>query len=260
MSGKASHWATFGVRLYYFLGFSYYVYQWFLYAGGVGLIAAAFAYALGSPALWLIVAVIASILSLIFGLTIFFLSVRKRYKSANPGLKILSSRTVYRILPSDTYIYDRELEVIAAFDGVDHFTHSFGWTGEGQVAASAGGGGRAELAIDNKSTRQKLRVYFDRPRRKRDQFKVAYRLEMQDAGKKARNFVRTTINEKTRLLDLEIEFPAEQCPDTYKLAIYMSDIAEIPVFEEVLPINRQDHKVKWTVHKPRFDYNYCVSW
>jgi hypothetical protein len=257
---RSSHWASWGVRIYYALGFSYYFYQWFLVGGGVGLAITAASYVYGSGVFLVVTAAAVSVILIIIGLVIFILNVRKRYKGANPGLKLLSSRTTYRILPNHEFEYTRELEVAAAFDGVDHFTHSFGWSGEGEIRALAPNGYRAELIDDDRSTDKKLRVYFDRPHRKREKFKFHFTLAMTDTGNKARNFFRVTIHEKVRHLDCEVEFSADACPAKYKQAIYMSLASEIPVYEEELAIQREEHKILWPIPKPRFDYNYCITW
>ncbi|MGA8652765.1 MAG: hypothetical protein WB677_19500, partial [Xanthobacteraceae bacterium] len=89
MGGGASKW----VRLYYLLGLSYYIYHWFLIGGGVGLLVALGTYSYGSAIIYTVVAAILSLALIALGTTIFV-----GYKGSNPGLKLLSSRTVYRVL------------------------------------------------------------------------------------------------------------------------------------------------------------------
>jgi hypothetical protein len=256
---SGSRWVSWGVRLYYALGFSYYIYQWILVGGGVGLLLSAGTYVYGSPILYPAIAGVISLSLLIAGLIIFVVNLRKRYKGANPGLKLHSSKTTYRILPDHRYEYRRELEVEAAFDGVDHFIHVLGWSGGGTMVAAADFGHQVAVEDHERSNDRKLRLSFP-PQRKRAKFKLRYSLSMEDTERKARNFFRTNISEKVRLLTTEIEFPAAGCPPQYKTSIYMSMVAAIPVFEKEMPINRQDHKVIWEIRKPRFDYNYVITW
>ncbi|MGO9048343.1 MAG: hypothetical protein ACLQFW_15900 [Xanthobacteraceae bacterium] len=109
MGGGASKWASWGVRLYYLLGLSYYVYHWFLIGGGVGLLVALGTYSYGSAIIYTVVAAILSLALIALGTTIFVANLRKRYKGSNPGLKLLSSRTVYRVLADGKYQYSRHL-------------------------------------------------------------------------------------------------------------------------------------------------------
>jgi hypothetical protein len=109
--GGGSRWASWGVRLYYALGFSYYVYQWFLVGGGVGLLLSIASYTYGSGILYTALIAGISIGLVALGAVIFVVNLRKRYKGSNPGLKLLSSKTTYKILPDHNYEYVRELEV-----------------------------------------------------------------------------------------------------------------------------------------------------
>lgn len=254
-----NHWANIGVRLYYIIGFFYYVYQWFIIAGGIAFLASlAGAYAFGAYFWWVFAAFVSLVLFAV-GIAIWFSNWRKRYKGVNPGLKILSSHSVYKVLGDHNYEYHRELEVLASMHGVEHFTHAFRWTGDGELSVFANGN-RAELTDDPKSLNKRLRVYFDRPRARGDRFKISYSLRMTDHGGDARRCLRTTIHEKVRTLTMEVSFRQEDCPATLKKGIYMSDISEIPVYEEEYSVGRGNNSISWTIRKPRFDYNYCISW
>lgn len=258
-----SKWANSGVWLYYVIGFSYYVYQWFIIGGGVGLLASLVGGYFATGAFWpMIVGGIGllSVVLLAVGLGIAFSNWRKRYKNINAGVKILSSRTVYSLLPDNKYLYRRELDLLASIHSIDHFTHVFSWTGHGAIVPSVDNGCQFELVDDETSPKKKLRVYFDRPRAKGDQFKIAYQMEMTDTEGKARNFLRTTMHEKIRRMTNEVIFPENKCPVKYKRLIFMSDVAEIPIFEEEILLSREQYQISWHNEKPRLGYNYCISW
>ena len=255
-----NHWANFGVKLYYLIGFFYYVYAWFIIGGGLGVIASLVgSYTIG-PNFWWFVAGACSLIALVIGLGISFANWRKRYKSVNSGLKILSSHSTYRILPNKKFEYRREVELSASIDGVDHFTHVFGWTGSGRINVVAENGYRAELSNDEKSTRNRLRVYFDRPRAKGERLTVAYKFEMDDPAGQARNFLRTSMHEKTRKLIIQVIFAEGNCPARCKETIYMSQAAEIPIYDEDILVAREQHSILWLINKPRLGYDYCISW
>jgi hypothetical protein len=260
MEHGKNRWASIGVRLYYLIGLLYYVYAWFIVAGGVGVVTSLIGIYFSRADFWWIVAGAAALGLLIAGLSISFSNWRKRYRGINPGLKIMKSRTVYTVLPHGQYRYWRELDLVASLDGVDHFTHVFGWTGQGDIHPSAANGSHPELADDPLSTKKRLRIYFDRPRAKRDQFRIQYQLDMRDLNACARPFLRTTMIEKIRLLESEVVFETEDCPEKYKRTIYMSDVAEIPVKEDEVLVTRGENSLTWTVKRPRLGYNYCISW
>jgi hypothetical protein len=255
-----NRWATFGVHLYYLIGFFYYVYQWFIIGGGAGIVVSLVGGYFGGSHFWWGIAGLVSLAALIVGLSISFVNWRRRYQSVNSGLKILLSHTTYTILPNNHYKYRRVLDLVVSVHSVDHFTHFFGWTGRGPITASVDNGHTAEITDDDKSIKKRLCIYFDRPRAKGDKFKIAFEIELQDVDGTARNFLRTMMHEKVRTLIAEIAFSDQNCPESIKRAIYMSDVAEIPVYEEDILVSRGQTSISWTVKKPRLNYNYCISW
>jgi hypothetical protein len=258
--GSKGSWSSIAVYLYYAIGLLYYIYSWFIIAGGVGVVASIAGIYFSKIDFWWFVFGGVSVLALGLGLAVSFSNWRRRYRGINSGLKILSSHTVYTLMANGQYRYWRELEVVAAIDGVDHFTHIFGWTGRGQILPAAFNGHHPELSDDPMSTKMRLRVYFDRPRAKRERFKIQYQMDMRDTDARARPFLRTNMHEKIRLLRSDVIFDGIECPSKYKRIIYMSDVAEIPVKEEEILVSRDDDTLKWEVIKPRLGYNYCISW
>lgn len=258
--GSKSHWASIAVYLYYVVGLLYYVYSWFIIGGGLGVVTSLVGIYFSTFDFWWFVLGGLSLIALGLGLAVSFSNWRKRYRGINSGLKILSSHTVYTVMPNGQYRYWRELEVVAAIDGVDHFTHIFGWTGRGQILPAASNGHHPELTDDPMSTKMRLRIYFDRPRAKRDRFKIQYQMDMRDPDARARPFLRTTMHEKIRLLRSDVTFDGVECPSKYKQIIYMSDLAEIPVKEDDILVSRENNTLSWEIKKPRLGYNYCISW
>lgn len=260
MASSKNKWASWGAWLYYLVGFSYYVYSWFIIGGGLGFVTGLVGLYFSPIAiLWTSVLGI-SALVLGLGLGVAFSNWRKRYRGINPGLKIMASRTVYTVLPNNEYRYWRELDVIASIDGIDHFTQLFGWTGSGQIFPAASNGHHPDLTDDPTSPKKRLRIYFERPRRKGERFKIEFQMHMTDPGGTARHFLRTTMHEKSRAMTQEVIFEVPDCPPSYKTAIFMSDVGEIPIFEESLLVSRGENSIKWEIKKPRLSYNYCISW
>lgn len=258
--GDHNRWVTVGAHLYYWMGAAYYAYHWLIIAGGLGILATALGtYFLSWTGLWWAVGAL-SVVTLGAGLLVYFYNWRARYRNINAGLKIMVSHSVYTIMASGHYQYWRELTVVAATDGVDHFTHLFNWTGQGNILPSAPNGFHPELSDDPLSAKRRLRIYFDRPRRKGERFVVQYQMDMTDTGARARPFLRTTMHEKARRIVSEVRFEGTDCPERYTRSIFMSDVAEIPVHEEVITVNRGETSLAWEVKKPRLDYSYRISW
>ena len=78
-----SGWKSWAVRAYYFLGATYYLYQWLIYAGGVGLVTAAVTGFFSSYDNIAMVAGGLSAVALITGLVLLIATFRKRYRGSN---------------------------------------------------------------------------------------------------------------------------------------------------------------------------------
>ena len=121
MSGSVGEggWKSWPVRGYYILGATYYLYQWLIYAGGIGIATAAVAGFFSSYDYLAMAFGGLSAIAFVIGIVLLIATFRKRYKGSNPGLKLLSLNVVYRILPNNQFEYLRSVEASVGFPGVN---------------------------------------------------------------------------------------------------------------------------------------------
>lgn len=254
-------WRALGMHAYYLLGATYYLYHWLIIAGVGGLTAAGIIqYANANLKITITIIVAISALFLLSGIALLILNFRRRYRSANPGLKILSSESLYRVSSNTDYEYVRKITAMASLDGVNTFVHRFIWTGTGTIDVSTDTPGYSiSLEDDNLTPRRKLVVRFDRSKRKREKFSFTYKFAMHDDAHTARNFLRTTIPEKVRHMQLRVSLPATICPAQFRRAMYMSSVSDIPVYEEMVATDGNT-MLEWKIRHPRLDYEYGLFW
>lgn len=253
-----NHWFSFTKKIYYTLGAAFYIYKWIGLTGVVGLIGTPFLYHFFPSPLLSSYLVPISLAATLLGFNYWKRTNTNRLASPNPNFKIISEDYKYILLDDNKYRCEIRIKAKALQHGVDHYVHKFFWTGDGDIDAFVEDNRLNVVLSDTLHHDKKVcTVYFDRQLRKSEQVNLAFGLEMEDIGAKAKPFHARTIYYPLDKLVLRVQFPHNN-NHVYKKQIFSSDIAEIPINEiEVVSNSKENH---WDIPHPRLNHRYKITW
>jgi len=256
---KSASWISKTAHLYYYLAFIYYLREivlWVGIAGLVGNLTLIFYQKYVVAALGLALSVIA----IIGGIILYVVGIKRRYRAANPALKLLSAATTLKVLPENRYRHFRVITFKARHDGVQHFNHRFSWSGTGNIDLRVGDPAMSGAITDHdKSVRKQLRITFDRPLKKGEEKTIEYTFEMTDTAGTARPFLSSTITEDVGRVSLRVMIETAQSK-TFQRSIYMGSSSDIPMFEDKVASSPAECAIEWSISRPRIGFVYCINW
>lgn len=249
-------WDAAASRVYYIAGGAYYVTHWIGLLGGVGAIASGFLSArLGMP-----LACASGVACIVAG-RMWLHSFRQRLAGSNPGLRVQSMEVGYRILRARRYRSTRRVCVKARRDGVDHFAHKFLWTGSGTLTPAVSSPANATISIekDPHTVFHVCRVYLARPLRRSETVVFDYHIDLEDEEGTSRPYVAMTTHDPMQELTLFVEFDHDR-PSRIRRQLFLSGVAEIPMFEDTGGLSGSAHRFEWKITRPRMYWRYRLVW
>jgi len=255
--GKWDGWAA---RTYYVLGLLYYLYHWLVIGGVVGLVATAFAFYKRSPELVIILLLGFSLVAIAVGCGIWLRSAKRRLEGPNPGFKLLSLESSYKVCGDGKYHATRRIIARSVRAGADSYKHKFGWTGSGPIGIAlvhSTPPASATIATDQLGQKTCV-VQFKRQLANGEQIEFEYAMDLIDDGGTAKPFLTTNITDWiSKELIMRVKLP-DDCV-AYRRGIYMSHAAEIPMWEDEVR-RGSSHEAYWKISKPRPRYRYQIDW
>jgi hypothetical protein len=261
MAHGNSNWDSILARIYYMLGAAYYFVHWIGLLGIASLITSLISILTQRVAVAVVLFAIGAILvGAAAGLAI--ISPRRRLRGANPRLRIHSIEEIYTIIRNNRFDSTRELKVQALGDGIDSYIDKFIWSGSGNIIPRIDrpAGAQANVEDEPLGYRKILRVRFPRPLRRNETMVLRYTLELEDTAQSARPFLGVGMTEwKVGTLTLRVIWKAN-IPAEYKRQMFLSNTSDIPVFEEVIPLNRTCREAIWVIQRPRAHWEFRIVW
>ena len=250
-------WVSKLAHLYYITGAAYYLYEWLLALGFIGLITSGALWRLSTPILTANFLII-SVVLIISGISFWRKYYAIRMVSHNPMLQINSITIDYRIDNDRESCCTRELDVKALYP-VDMYQAVFYWTGQGKVSASPV---KNIASVDTVANSHDIcRVHFKETLPKGKKLNFAFKMKFFDATRPVRPFLGHSIDAPLKKLVLKVQLPSPQTIGEYKRQTFINSNANLPLWEETVSVvNPESRNIEWAVNKPKYGYYYRLSW
>ncbi len=255
-------WDSIASRVSHLLGALYYLFHWLIILGGVGVITAFLSHLyLNAPVLLSFTVIVLSVLSIGWGISFWLKANKRRFHGNNPSLQILECHDYYQILDVDRSRNTRRIKAKVLRDGVEYFSHKFQWTGKGLITVETTNSQlRAELKKDHRGIREECRIYFESPKRQGEIVDIAWTLNLQNENHVAKPYLSSTINDWVKeKVSLTAQFPDPGFATSYRKQIFMSGVADIPVWEKIV-VEDGIQVASWIIPRPRPSYRYQIDW
>lgn len=254
-------WVNVAARVYYVFGALYYLYHWLIIFGAGGLLVALFSHSASRNQI-AFYALSPSLTALIWGLVIWSKRKTVEIQSQNPALYEMELHSTYILHGGGRYHYDRSLKVKARYDGVDHYTAKFTWSGGHGVQPNVHAQGPHTVTVmrAERDYQSVARINFQRPLRKGEVLDFMYSLELNDPQGQAKPFLAHTVYHRTDKVWLTIRFDTPPAIRFFTRQIFLSTSADIPMFEEVVNVPPNATTLEWQIARPRIGYRYKIIW
>lgn len=189
-------------------------------------------------------------------------SVKRRLQGTNPGLKILTVEETFVVLGNNRYDSKRNVLLRAIRDGVDAYIDKLIWTGSGtmNLEVESPRGATGVLDRERLGTYEVTRIVFDRPLRRGERATVRFTLHLWDEQGTCQPFLSVRPNDPIHEhLIMRVRFEEKPAVSNRK-QILLSDVSEIPVYENGSSSKKGSREVYWKVRKPRPTFRYRITW
>lgn len=251
-------WESIGAAIYYGLGISLHLYDFFIAAGiGGGIISIG----LRHKHLIFVPVVCTSSAIFLWGVAAWMARTKKRLHLVNPDLLITKLVDVYDVSVAPKYISESTLTVRARRSNVDSYICRFRWSGRGpidlvvlpqqEVTASL-----ARSADDW----DVIRVQFSRPLTKNQEKRFSIRIGLTDETGSALPFFQKFIDDfNPHGLTMKVILASP--PTSTLKEIFWSLRAELPVWrQEPQRSQKSTQEVTWKIRIPALEHRYRISW
>lgn len=249
-------WESGGAAAYYWLGLSFYVYEWLIALGISGSVIATFFFR--HQVFYLVAVYIVSTVLFFSGITAWIVRAKKRLQFLNPDFAIVSMIDTYE-RNGQEYTFERNLALRALRTGVDAYRFKYRWTGSGAVEMSVEPAAEWTTTVNNNNELwDMLHVRAATPFHKTEERSVTIRFQMIDPADKALPYMTQFVDdfypngftERVRL---------GAPPARVKREIFLTPRGEIPAYQEY-PRGPHKSEISWRVKKPMLERRYKLSW
>lgn len=186
-----------------------------------------------------------------------------RYPSPphDEGFEILLKEIVYEYSSDGQTMWQRKrLHMRALYNGIDHFTDRYRWTGSGKCIVRSLTSG---FSISNQR-KEEFWDYFDvnfpRALHRGEEVDFTIEWELFDAEKIALPFLTTLIDRETKHLSLQVILPRELAPTRAYSHEFANNVDTLPIETQPIKWSPASQRISYEVPHPKKYHKYSIRW